>query len=175
MEEYERKTVFTPLSADEWGLADDQLDREGLTRQLNFSFQTAIQFGRKFLGSYSPEFIALNVELKISMEAERLVLLSAASQSMIRDLIRVYLGLPRRHGKRIDQYSCFVAFVDGRLLAQAIDGENAGNCRQDNEWLDVSECKNVDFFQAASRALGFQVPSADRRKASSSTQSHRSL
>jgi hypothetical protein len=95
MEEHRRETAFTPLSADEWGLADDQPDREGVTRKLNFSFQTAIQFGRKFLGSYSPEFIALNVELKITVEAERLVLLSAASQSMIRYLIRDYLELPR--------------------------------------------------------------------------------
>lgn len=95
MEEPGRETVFTPLSADEWGLLVDQPDREGLTRQLNCSFQAAIQFGRKFLGSYSPEFIALNVELKITMEAERLGHLSAASQSMIRDLIRKYLDLPR--------------------------------------------------------------------------------
>lgn len=112
------------------------------------------------LDYYSPAFLAENIEIRLSKKFDRYGILTPQSREAIRDNVRKGLGLwPWR---QVADYDCVVCYIDGRLLAAGI-GSDQDEPLKNEDFLDVSSCQNEEFHAAVNSALGFAVPSADRR------------
>lgn len=130
-------------------------------RQINFSFQVAIQYAQKMLDSYSPAFLAESIEVRLHKKLDRYGVLTTQSREAIRANVRMALGLwPWR---QVADYGCVVCYMGGRLLAATLESDQ-DEPPKNEDFLDVTSCRNEEFHAAVNRVLGFAVPSVDRRQ-----------